>query len=378
MPPLLKGGFLLKEKLRSGITTGTCAAAAAQAAAQALLGEAPLAVAVSLPRGGEIVVPLEYAKRLTADEAVAAVRKDSGDDPDITNGILLIASAVRIEGTKIRLEGGEGVGRVTKPGLSIAIGEAAINPVPRKMIEEGVREVIGAAQGMKIRISIPGGEALARRTLNPSLGIENGLSIIGTTGIVEPMSEEAFKDSLTPQIDVALALGFRDLVFVPGKIGENIAVGRYGLPKEAVLQTSNFIGHMLEAAEQRGVRSILLFGHPGKLVKVAGGIFHTHNRMADGRMEILAAHAARLQAGSDVIEELLDCTTTEAASDVLRRAGLSDDVYATIAARASQRAERYVFGGLSVGTVIVSMQGELLGMDEGGKKIGGALQWNIR
>ena len=369
---------MLKGKLRSGITTGTCAAAAAKSAALALEGEAPVAVTVSLPRGGEIVVPLEYAKRLTAAEATAAVRKDSGDDPDITNGISVIATAVLIEGTKIRIEGGEGVGTVTKPGLSIAVGEAAINPVPRKMIEESVREVIGASRGMRIKISIPGGEALARRTLNPSLGIENGLSIIGTTGIVEPMSEEAFKDSLTPQIDVAMALGFRDIVFVPGKIGENIAVGRYGLPKEAVLQTSNFIGHMLEAAEKRGVRSVLLFGHPGKLVKVAGGIFHTHNRMADARMEIIAAHAARLKASGDVIEALFDCTTTEAASDVLRSAGLIDSVYEAIAARASQRAERYVFGGLSVGTVIVSMQGELLGMDEKGKKIGGALQWNIR
>ncbi len=368
----------MKEKLRSGITTGTCATAAAQAAVLAVLAQPPEVVSVRLPRGEDKIVALEYATRITKNTATAGVRKDAGDDPDITNGILIVADVELTQEAEIRLLGGEGVGVVTKPGLSIAVGEAAINPVPRRMIEEGVRSILGAARGAVIRISIPGGEKLARRTLNPSLGIEGGLSVIGTTGIVEPMSEEAFKDSLTPQIDVALALGFESLVFVPGKIGENIAVGQYELPKEAVLQTSNFIGHMLAAAQDKGVKRVLLFGHPGKLVKVAGGIFHTHNRMADGRMEIIAAYAALQQPGATVIEKILACTTTEAATDILRRQGLSEAVYAALAKRASERAQRYVFGGLEVGTVIVSMQGELLGMDECAKAIGGTLQWNIR
>ncbi|WP_346354303.1 cobalt-precorrin-5B (C(1))-methyltransferase CbiD [Azotosporobacter soli] len=368
----------MKEKLRSGITTGTCATAAAQAAILAVLAQTPEAVCVRLPRGEDKIVALEYATRITENTATAGVRKDAGDDPDITNGILVVADVELTQAVEIRLLGGEGVGVVTKPGLSILVGEAAINPVPRRMIEEGVRSIIGPARGAVIRISIPGGEKLARRTLNPSLGIEGGLSVIGTTGIVEPMSEEAFKDSLTPQIDVALAQGFESLVFVPGKIGENIAVDQYGLPKEAVLQTSNFIGHMLTAAEDKGVKRVLLFGHPGKLVKVAGGIFHTHNRMADGRMEIIAAYAALQQAGVEIIEEILACTTTEAATDILRRQGLNEAVYAALAKQASNRAQRYVFGGLEIGTVIVSMQGEILGMDECAKAIGGTLQWNIR
>lgn len=188
---------------------------------------------------------------------------------------------------------GLGIGKVTEAGLSIPPGEPAINPGPRKMMTKVVRELLPEGYGCDITISIPKGVELAKKTLNPILGIEGGISVIGTTGVVRPMSEEGFKNSLTPQISVAKANGFDDIIFVPGKIGENIA-SKLNLPAKAMVQTSNFIGHMLEFTADEGIKSVLLFGHLGKLVKVAGGIFYTHSKIADARLEILASYAALL------------------------------------------------------------------------------------
>ena len=218
---------------------------------------------------------------------------------------------------------------------------------------------------------------LAARTLNPILGITGGLSILGTTGIVEPMSEEAFKHSLAPQISVVKSLGFNTAVFVPGKIGHNIAVEQLGLPSEAVVQTSNFIGYMLEQAVEYGFKKVILCGHLGKLVKVAGGIFHTHNRCADARLEILSAYLALQGATCDIIKQIMNCVTTEAAIPIIKTAGLNE-VYEVLAARASVRASRYVFGDIAVGTIIVTLKGEILGLDTVAKALGEELRWNIK
>jgi len=266
---------------------------------------------------------------------------------------------------------------VTKPGLSVAIGEPAINPGPRKMIMQAVRDVLPAGFGAIVTISIPDGQRLAKRTLNPTLGIIGGLSIIGTTGIVEPMSEEAFKNSLSPQINMVKALGYDQVVFAPGKIGQDIAINRYGIPAETVIQTSNFIGHMLESAVFYKMKKVLLFGHLGKLVKVAAGIFHTHNRMADARFETLAAYMAAEGAPQQAILEILACNTTEAAMPIIAHYKLQS-VYGVLAARASARSKRYVFDDLIVGTVIVTLQGDILGLDDTAREIGGSLGWNIK
>jgi cobalt-precorrin-5B (C1)-methyltransferase len=365
-----------KKELRSGITTGTCAAAAAQAAVLSYLGQSPSEVSVVLPDETTIIVSIA-AWQKTRDGGKAVVRKDAGDDPDITNGVEVHA-AIKINETRdIVIQGGEGVGRVTKPGLAAKAGESAINPVPRKMIRRAVKDVLPENLGADVTISIPGGEALAARTLNPAMGVIGGLSILGTSGIVHPMSEEAFKNSLTPQISVVKALGYSSIVFAPGKIGQDIAVNRYELPPDAVVQTSNFIGHMLEAAAEFQMKEVLLFGHLGKLCKVAAGIFHTHNRMADGRLESIAAYAAWLGASQKAVEEILSCTTTEAVMPIIKKYKL-EEVYEVLAGRASFRAERYVFGDLKVGTVLVTLQGEILGMDDTARKIGGSLGWNIK
>ena len=372
---------MLRKDMRKGITTGTCAAAAAKAAVLAWCGQSPAFVDVVSPQGQIIRVPVVLSEG-TESGGRASVVKDAGDDPDITNGVTVVSEVVIQPGpgageTNVTIQAGPGVGTVTKPGLAVPAGEPAVNPGPRSMIIQAVRETLPAGYEVIVTVSIPGGEQLAKRTLNPTLGIIGGLSIIGTTGIVEPMSEEAFKNSLTPQISVVRELGYERIIFVPGKIGQDIAVKRYALPAEALVQTSNFVGHMLESAVRYGMKQVLLFGHLGKIVKVSAGIFHTHNRMADARMETMAAYMAANGAPQQAVQEVLACTTTEAAMPVIAAYGQTG-LYNLLAERASQRAMRYVFGDLTVGTVIVTLQGEILGLDEMAKEIGGSLGWNIK
>lgn len=366
----------MQKKMRSGITTGTCAAAATKAALMAWLGTFPEALEVISPQGIQIRVKIETCETMM-DGGRATVIKDAGDDPDVTHGTLLISEVKVEKGIPTILKAGVGVGIVTKPGMSVAVGEPAINSGPRKMILQVVKEMVPEGYGAVVTISIPDGERLAKRTLNPTLGIVGGLSIIGTTGIVEPMSEDGFKNSLSPQINMVKALGYDQVVFAPGKIGQDIAIQRYGIPAETVIQTSNFIGHMLESAVQYNMKKVLLFGHLGKLVKVAAGIFHTHNRMADARLETLAAYMAAAGAPQEAILGILACTTTEGAMPIIAQYELQC-IYQTLAERASARAMRYVFGDLTVGTVIVTLQGDILGLDDTAREIGGSLGWNIK
>ena len=361
--------------MRKGITTGTCAAAAAKAAILAWQGQQIAAVEVVSPQGVTLVVPIAET-HVNAEGGSGWVIKDSGDDPDITNGTKIAAEVVITDQPGIIIKAGEGVGTVTKPGLAVPVGEPAVNPGPRTMITKAVADCLPAGKGAIVTVVVPDGKALAARTLNPVLGIVGGISIIGTTGIIEPMSEEAFKNSLVPQISVVQALGYDEIVFAPGKIGQDIAINRYGLPAEAVVQTSNFIGHMLENAVKYGMKRVLLFGHLGKIVKVSAGIFHTHNRMADARLETLAAYAALSGAPQAAVEEILSSTTTEAAMPIIEHYQING-VYQLLAERASARAMRYVFGDLTVGTVIVTLKGEILGLDQTAREIGGHLGWNV-
>lgn len=365
----------MKKKMRFGYTTGTCAAAGTKAALLCCFDAPCQSVEVTLPQGEALRIPVEKTEK-TVNGAMAVIVKDAGDDPDITDGISVFVEVGLNDSATVTIRGGEGIGIVTKEGLCVPVGEPAINPGPREMILTAAREVLGERKGCVVTISIPNGAALAKRTLNPTLGIQGGLSVIGTSGIVRPMSEEAFKHSLAPQISVAKAAGFDTLVFVPGKIGENAAVA-YELPREAIVQTSNFIGYMLEKAAEHEIKRVLLFGHLGKLVKVAAGIFHTHNRVADARMETLSAYLALAGAPQSAVKEILGCTTTEAALPIIAAHHL-EAVYAVLAERASLRAQRYVFGDLAVGTAIVTLKGEILGFDSTARTIGEALGWNIK
>ena len=270
----------MRKEMKSGYTTGSCAAAGTKAAILALQGNVVEEVELYALSGELLHIPIKSIE-YTSNGAKAEVIKDAGDDPDITHGASVFTEVViNKDKSDIIFHAGLGIGTVTEPGLSIPPGEPSINPGPRKMMTKAVRELLPANYGCDITISIPKGVELAKKTLNPILGIEGGISVIGTTGIVRPMSEEGFKNSLTPQISVAKANGYEEIVFVPGKIGENIA-SALDLPAKAMVQTSNFIGHMLEFAADEGIKSVLLFGHLGKLVKVAGGIFYTHSKITD-------------------------------------------------------------------------------------------------
>ena len=390
----------MAKRLRGGYTTGACVAAGAKAAALYMQDSLTAdVVEITALDGTRLMIPIKKIERLDDGRLPegalppvirAEVVKDAGDDPDITNGTSVFVTltlarseddlkavpGVSVRHENILFEAGEGIGHATKPGLSLSVGEPAINPGPRQLVHNSLLEAFGSPRPCRVRIDIPAGRELAKKTLNPVLGIEGGISIIGTTGVLRPMSEEAFKESLVPQIKVARAAGFDTQIFVPGKIGERIAAS-WGLPEAGMVQTSNFIGYMLEAAAEIGLKRILLFGHIGKLAKVAAGVFHTHNRVGDARLEVLAAYSGAMGMPGEGIERILGAVTTEEALPVIAEYGL-EKVYEVIAARASYRAERLIFNKVQVGTVLVTLQGELLGMDDRAREIGGDFGWNIK
>lgn len=346
--------------LRGGFTTGAAAAAGVKAALIFFSrGEIVNSVDVTALDGTILKIPVANV-RVDGEKICVEVVKNSGDDPDITNGVSIFTTTKKISGDEIIFRAGLGVGTVTKSGLQVPIGEPAINPGPRQLIKNVAAEF--GVTALEVEISVPAGVELAKKTLNPILGIEGGISIIGTTGVLRPMSEEAFKNSLVPQIDVALVAGVDTLIFVPGKIGE-VTAQKIGFKRESIVQTSNFIGHMLDAAADKNVEKIIFCGHIGKLVKVAAGIFHTHNRIADGRLETLAAYSAAEGLAAVEVKKILDAATTEEATEIISANGLTC-VYKKIAARASFRAERYVFQKIHVGTILTNYAGKILGADD--------------
>ncbi|NOZ83139.1 MAG: cobalamin biosynthesis protein CbiD [Euryarchaeota archaeon] len=341
--------------MRYGYTTGACAAAAAKAACLALRGERPEEVRITLPAGKSVSMRVAEL-RVGRGRAKACVLKDAGDDPDITHGVAVCAEVRAAEGEEVVIRGGEGVGVVTKRGLGIPVGESAITEVPRRMIVQAVREVLQG--GAEVVISIPGGEELASRTLNPKLGITGGLSVLGTTGIVVPWSESALLRSLEKQVDVALASGFKELVLAPGRLGERYAVSR-GVPEDAVVQCGNYIGYMLERCARAGATAVLVCGHAGKLVKLASGIFCTHSRVADARAETLAAHAAWAGADATLLQELRRCTTVEEAVELLRRS--REEVLYSVAEAAARRCTE--LAGIGVSVVMLNRKPEAVAWD---------------
>ena len=384
-----RGRFSLK-KLRGGYTTGACAAAGALSALKFLRGEDCPALEIEALDGTMLHIPVKDVQPAEGG-ATAEIVKFSGDDPDITNGASVFTTLQKgAAGQGLVFRAGRGVGHVTKPGLQIPVGEPSINPGPRKLIASVLARELGieaspsqdaewqalmAKLDFIVTISIPAGVELAKQTLNPVLGVEGGISVIGTTGVLRPMSEEGFKNSLVPQIDVALAAGFEDIVFVPGKIGEKLAA-KIGLPPQALVQTSNFIGFLLDAAAEHGAKRVLLLGHIGKLVKVAAGNFYTHNRISDARLETLAAYAAAEGLDQKGVQAILAANASEDALEIIDGAGLQH-VYTVLAERASARSERHVFGKLKVGTVLLTYSGRVLGMDEAAKEIGRHLGWEL-
>jgi cobalt-precorrin-5B (C1)-methyltransferase len=341
------------KRLRSGYTTGSCAAGAAKAAVKLLLtGIAPDFVTLMTPGG----VPLTLAvadSYMDGGSAVCAIRKDSGDDPDITNGVLVYARVTK-DHSDITIDGGEGIGIVTKPGLNQPVGQAAINSVPRQMIRDACRDMAEKYRyqgGFRVIISIPGGKALAQKTFNPRLGIEGGLSIIGTTGIVEPMSNTALVDTIRLELNVLKAAGESAVLLSPGNYGETFSRDVLGLDVQNLVLCSNFIGLAVEAAVEIGFKQILLVGHIGKLVKLGIGMLNTHSSLGDGRMETLAACAIEAGAKLASLQALLQSATTDAALQVLHEAKRLDETMNALKYRIQSTLKRIVPGDVEVGFI---------------------------
>lgn len=362
-----------QKRLRTGYTTGSCAAGASKAAAQMLLGKETISqVRLLTPKG--IVLYLEVEKIVRGTESVTcAVRKDSGDDPDVTDGIYVYAKVEKTKEPGISLQGGEGVGVVKRKGLEQAVGEAAINQVPRRMIREAVESVCSSYKyegGLAVIISIPEGAALARRTFNPRLGIKGGLSVLGTTGIVEPMSEQALIDTIYAQMSVLKNNGCDVCYAAPGNYGSDFLHDTLGYQGNAAVKCSNYIGETIDIAVRLGMKGILLVGHIGKLIKVAAGIMNTHSHQADGRFEVLAAHAGMAGADRELICGIMDSITTSEALDLLKGEGLLEPVMHTVMEKTEERLKARAGDDLEIGAVMFSPEYGILGMTKKAEELG--------
>lgn len=358
-----------QKKLRFGYTTGSCAAGAARGAVRLLLGEDEISeVELMTPKG--ILLHLEILDRKRSENAAScAVRKDAGDDPDTTNGILVYAKVEKFlirsdMEDRIVIDGGIGVGRVTKPGLSQKVGEAAINPVPRAMILQAVEEIADQYHyegGLKVTISVPEGEKIARKTFNPRLGIVGGISILGTSGIVEPMSEKALIDSIRVEMTQHAAMGEQYMLVTPGNYGADYLREHMELPFEKNIKCSNYVGETIDMAVDMGVKGILFISHIGKFVKVAAGIMNTHSHSADARMEVLCSNAIR--AGGDLAcaRSILQCNTTDEALRVLDENHILKETMKEITDRIQFYLDHRSYQQILLGVVIFSNEYGYLG-----------------
>ena len=367
--------------LRCGYTTGTCAALGAAGAARLLLtGHAPETVALRTPKGIVVEVAPLFCRR-TDTGAECAIEKDGGDDVDVTTGLPVIVTVELLPGcTDIRIDGGRGVGRVTKPGLDQPVGAAAINHVPRQMIAEALcREAEAACYtgGFAVTISIQNGEEVARRTFNPHIGVEGGLSVLGTSGIVEPMSQQAILDTIQLEMNQAvLRAGTpKRLILAPGNYGLDYLHDTYpAFAAIPVVKTSNFIGDTLDMAASAGFEQVLLVGHVGKLVKVAGGIMNTHSHTADCRTELFCAHAALCGASRELCAALYAAATTDACLELLDAAGLRAPVLESLLDAIQLHLDRRAGEAFRVGAVLFSNQHGPLGATQTAKEL--LEQWN--
>lgn len=358
-----------QKKLRFGYTTGSCAAAAAKGAAEILLGGKKISeTELMTPKG--ILLNLELLDIRQGENAVScAVRKDAGDDPDTTDGILVYARVEKMtelpdDTNRILIDGGVGVGRVTKPGLKQPIGEAAINPVPKAMILKSVEEAADRFDfegRLKVTISVPEGENVAKKTFNPRLGIVGGISILGTSGIVEPMSEKALIDSIRVEMSQRIAMKEEYLLVTPGNYGADFLREHMELPFEKNMKCSNYVGETIDMAVDMGAKGILFVAHIGKFIKVAAGIMNTHSHSADGRMEVFCAAAVRAGGSLACAQEILQCNTTDEALSVLKKYDLMEKAVKVILEKIQFYLDHRSYHQILLGAVIFSNKYGYLG-----------------
>lgn len=370
----LENYYVMKQnkKLRCGYTTGSCAAAAAKAAARMLLTGKPVAqIDLMTPRGILLHLPVLDA-RMGDAEVSCAVKKDGGDDPDATDGLLIYARVKKSRKPGIWLDGGVGVGRVTKRGLEQPVGAAAINRVPRKMIQEAVEQValkLDYRGGLEVLIYVPGGEMVAKKTFNPRLGIQGGISILGTSGIVVPMSEEALIASIRLEMEVRKASGDDYLLMTPGNYGQAFLEEKKSLDLSRAMKCSNFVGETVDMAMELGMKGILFVAHIGKFIKVSGGIMNTHSRNADARAELLAAQAVRAGASVELARKLLATITTEEAVALLDEEQMLEPVMKLVAERIWFYLQNRCKGEILTEVILFSNEKGYLGETAGAQNI---------
>jgi len=390
------------KKYRRGYTTGSCATAVSKAAVYMLLTNEKIdTVNIDTPKGIYLSIPVvssEIKKNEDTREiySICSVEKDGGDDIDATNGIEIFAKATWVyedeidkseknfsfEGDGFCVFSGEGVGIITKKGLSVEPGRPAINPVPQKMIAKEVESILKASgenvlndknsldnrkKVIKITIFIPKGEEVANKTFNPRLGIVGGISIIGTSGIVEPMSDDGWKKSLSIELNMKKELGMDKIILVPGNHGESFISDRIG-ENSSVVRTSNFLGYMLMEAKRMGFKKILLAGHIGKFIKLSAGIFNTHSKVADARNEILIANLALMGASTELVRKIDSCLTTEEATDIVYENGFGE-VFDIICEKCKKRAEMHVDNEIEIEVFIFKMDKTVLGKSKNAEEM---------
>lgn len=357
--------------LKRGYTTGSCAAAAAQAATLLLLtGQLPEVIGLHTPKGIDLFLHPEQAG-FDGTVARCCIRKDSGDDPDVTNGICIYAD-VQKQAQEIVILGGDGVGVVTRPGLSVPVGQPAINPGPRAQITAAVTTAAQQAEytgGLQITISAENGDQIAKQTYNEHLGIVGGISILGTSGIVEPMSEAALMDTTHLELDSLYAAGARKVLICPGNYGADFARDQLGFDLDQAVKCSNFIGDALDYAAWKGFQQIFLVGHAGKLVKIAAGVMNTHSSVADGRQEIFTAHAALCGAPHDTLQTLMQSVTIDACLEVLDKVNLRNPVLERIGKAIDERLHYRLRGKAEIGYLMFTNQSGVLAQSKNAVKL---------
>ena len=351
------------KKLRYGYTTGSSATAATKAALMYLLDDSKHdipEVTIKLPSGNPLTISVNSLEK-KENSVLASVIKDGGDDPDVTHGLEIFSKVSLRNDSKINIFGGTGVGKVTKKGLPVAPGNSAINPVPLKMIRETVEEMLPEGLGADVEIFVPKGEETAKKTLNAKLGIIGGISILGTTGIVKPMSEESWKASLAIELKMALEnAGNGEAIFLFGNRGKQYLSDNFDDNTSQAIVISNFVGYMFDRACEFEAKKIYFIGELGKFVKVAGGIFHTHSRVSDAKMEILTANALLVGESTENMKKIMASNTTEEATKYIEKT----EVYNLLAEKAKQKCEEYCRRNgweLEVETLIISAEKEVLG-----------------
>lgn len=364
------------KKYRRGYTTGSCAAAAAKAATHMLIAKNKIDVInIDTPKGIPLTLKVKHIK-VYDNYVECAIEKDGGDDIDATHTMDIFAKAEFIERANdedIIVCGGIGVGVVTKRGLSVEVGQPAINPVPmrmihtevRKIIGQDIEDIIGENKSLKITISAPKGVEIAKKTFNPRLGIVGGISILGTTGIVEPMSDEGWKKSLSIELQMKKEQGLDKIILVPGNHGEQFIKDQLKLDMKYVVRTSNFIGYMLKEAQRIGYKKILMAGHIGKYIKISAGIFNTHSKVADARSEILVSNLAMIKAPYEFLEKISECVTAEGAVEVIDDSEYTK-IYNIISNKCKDRIDKYLLDDeIDVEVMMFRMDKTLLGKSEG-------------